>query len=167
MDEVVHVCWGGRKSRVYILTAVDRASRCIVGWDVVGERTTEVMQALLDRTPQIWFYFSDQFSTYETLVYHPGLHQSLPDKSQTYAVEVDKAELRHYLARLVRRPDGSHVVFMCFDVPLSSLYLPGIVANSTNALIRPVLPIYSISYPSEIRHSLNLYLLEIRDFHIQ
>jgi hypothetical protein len=36
-------------------------------------------------------------------VYYPGKHQALPNKSQTYAVEADNAELRHYLARLGRR----------------------------------------------------------------
>ena len=74
-----------------------------MGWDVVWERTTEVMQALLDRTPQAYFFFSDEFSTYGTLVYYPALHQMLPDKSQTYSVEADNAELRHYLARLARK----------------------------------------------------------------
>jgi len=85
------------------LTAVDRATRCIVGWDVVWERTEQVMQAVLDRSPQAYFYFSDQFATYNTLIYSPALHQTLPDKSQTYSVEADTAELRHYLARLARK----------------------------------------------------------------
>lgn len=40
---------------------------------------------------------------YTNLVYYPGKHQALPNKSQTYAVEADNAELRHYLARLGRR----------------------------------------------------------------
>lgn len=61
------------------------------------------MQALLDHSPQAYFYFSDQFATYDTLVYYPALHQALPDKSQTYSVEADNAELRHYLARLARK----------------------------------------------------------------
>jgi IS1 family transposase len=47
--------------------------------------------------------FSDQFATYDTLVYYPALHQSLPNKSQPYAVEADNAALRHYLARLTRK----------------------------------------------------------------
>jgi insertion element IS1 protein InsB len=61
------------------------------------------MQAVLDSSPQAYFYFSDQFATYDTLVYYPALHQSLPDKSQTYSVEADNAEIRHYLARLARK----------------------------------------------------------------
>ena len=70
---------------------------------MVWERTEEAMQALLDRSPQALYYYSDQFSTYDTLIYYPGKHQSLPNQSQTYSVEADNAELRHYLARLIRK----------------------------------------------------------------
>jgi insertion element IS1 protein InsB len=70
----------------------------------VGEERSEaVMQDLVDTAPQALFYFSDEFSTYEALIYKPGIHLSLPNKSQTDSVEGDNAELRHYLARLARR----------------------------------------------------------------
>ena len=82
---------------------MDRATRCIVAWDVVWERTTPVMQTLVDRGPGAKQYFSDEFNTYGTLVYYPGQHESVGDKSQTYSVEGDNAELRHYLARLGRK----------------------------------------------------------------
>lgn len=82
------------------MTNVDRATQCIVGWDVLWERTTDCLQAMLDRAPQSHYYYSDAFSTYDTFVYYPGPHQSLPNKSQPYSVE---AELRHYLARLARK----------------------------------------------------------------
>ena len=85
------------------MTDVDRATHCIVGWDVVWERTTSALQAMLDRAPFARHYYSDAFVTYGTLVYRPGLHTALPNKSQTYSVEADNAELRHYLARLVRK----------------------------------------------------------------
>ena len=58
---------------------------------------------MLDRSPQAQHYYSDAFSTYGTLIYFPGSHQALKDKSQTYSVEADNAELRHYLARLARK----------------------------------------------------------------
>lgn len=48
-------------------------------------------------------YYSDLFPLYDSLIYRKGYHLSLPDKSETYAVEADNAELRHYLTRLVRR----------------------------------------------------------------
>ncbi len=98
-----------------MITAVDRATRCIVGWDVVTERTTEIMQALLDRSVQAARYYSDDFSTYHTLIYDPGQHQAFSDKSQTYAVEGDNAELRHYLARLARAS-------RCFSRSLQALW---------------------------------------------
>ena len=85
------------------MTQVDRDTRCIVGWAVVWERTSEMVQALVDRSPQAQRYYSDPFPTYQALVYYPGHYQVCPDKSQTYSVEADNAELRHYLARLARR----------------------------------------------------------------
>jgi len=73
-----------------------------VGWAVVEERTPEALQALLDRSPQAQQYYSDAYRLYESLIYAPGHHQGLPNKSQTYSVEGDNAEVRHYLARLAR-----------------------------------------------------------------
>ena len=85
------------------MTAVDRATRCILGWDVLWERTTEPLQELVERSPRAVQYYSDAFSPYHALVYYPGHHAVAPGKSQTYAVEAANAELRHYLARLARK----------------------------------------------------------------
>ncbi len=57
---------------------------------------------------------NDDFSTYSALLYTPSLHISMMDKSQTYRVEGDNAELRHYLARL-----GHHS--RCFSCCLRAL----------------------------------------------
>jgi IS1 family transposase len=83
------------------MTAVDRATRCIVGVAVVWERTTEALQTLLDTSVWAATYFSDAFNLYLSGVY-AGVHQAVSGKSQTYSVEADNAELRHYLARLAR-----------------------------------------------------------------
>ena len=48
-------------------------------------------------------YYSDMFPLYNSLSYRQGYHLSLSDKSETYSVEADNAELRHYLTRLARR----------------------------------------------------------------
>ena len=61
------------------------------------------MQTMLERGPGARRYFSDEFNTYGTLVYYPGRYEFVGDKSETYAVEADNAELRHYLARLARK----------------------------------------------------------------
>ncbi len=74
-----------------------------MGYDIASDRDPIRLQALLDRAPQAAQYYSDQLGAYTNLVYYPGKHQALPNKSQTYAVEADNAELRHYLARLGRR----------------------------------------------------------------
>lgn len=82
---------------------MDRATSCIVGWAVSTTCDELHWQTVLDATPQAVLYYSDASPTYLALLYHPGIHIALPDKSQTYRVEGDNAELRHYLARLARR----------------------------------------------------------------
>ena len=67
------------------------------------QRTDQALQVMLDRSPQAQHYFSDAFGVYARLIYDPGHYQAMSDKSQTYAVEADNAELRHYLARLARK----------------------------------------------------------------
>lgn len=82
---------------------MDRDSHCIVGWTVVPDRTPEALQGMLDHSPQADQYYSEAFTLYQALIYSPGQHQAVADKSQTYSVEADNAALRHYLARLARR----------------------------------------------------------------
>jgi IS1 family transposase len=85
------------------VTVGDRATRCILGYDVLWERTTEPLQELVERSPQAAQYYTDDFAPYHTLVYYPGRHAVALGKSQTYSVEAATAELRHSLARLGRR----------------------------------------------------------------
>ena len=85
------------------MTFVERKTSCIIGWSVQAERTQTELQAMLDASPQAVWYYSDLFATYKTLLYTPGTHRPMPDKSETYRVEGMNAEFRHYLARLARR----------------------------------------------------------------
>ncbi len=87
---------------MYVITAVDRATRCIVGHAVGTQRTFETFQAVVDQGPHADRYFSDGFATYADVYYYGAPYQAVLDKSQTYSVEGDNAELRHYLARLAR-----------------------------------------------------------------
>ena len=96
------------------MTFVERKTSCIVGWQVVMERDDHTLQALLDSSPQAVWYYTDLFATYKALLYTPGTHTAMPDKSQTYRVEGVNAELRHYLARLRRNT-------RCFSKCLSAL----------------------------------------------
>lgn len=81
---------------------MERSTRAILSWGVVYERDWDSLQSLVNTAPAARSYFSDGFVTYAQLMY-PGKYQAMPDKSQTYSVEADNAELRHYLARLARR----------------------------------------------------------------
>ena len=94
------------------MTLVDRRSSCIVGWAVAAERTEATLQRMVDDAPQAAFYFSDLFPLYRYLVYTPGIHTPMPDKSETYRVEGMNTELRHYLARLARK---SRCFSRCID----------------------------------------------------
>ena len=47
-------------------------------------------------------YHSDAFDVYYRLWYHCGHYEVSDGKTDTYSVEGDNAELRHYLARLAR-----------------------------------------------------------------
>ena len=84
------------------MTIVDRATRCFLSIQAVWQRSQQVGQQMVNETPARQYY-SDQFPLYDSLVYRKGYHLSLPDKSETYSVEGDNAELRHYLTRLVRK----------------------------------------------------------------
>ncbi len=81
---------------------MERATRRIVAYEVLTERTQEALQEMVLRAPFAKNYYSDGFEVYPTLWY-PGTFTALNNKSQTYNVEGDNAELRHYLARLARR----------------------------------------------------------------
>lgn len=84
------------------MTLVDRRTSCILGWVVDWERREGDLQEMVDNAPQAAYYFSDLFAPYRNLIYAPRQHAPMPDKSETYRVEGDNAEFRHYLARLAR-----------------------------------------------------------------
>ena len=75
----------------------------MVGFEVSRRRDEAVLQGLVDRSPQSYWYYSDLMAAYRGLIYHPGIHTPMPNKHETYRVEGVNAELRHYLARLRRR----------------------------------------------------------------
>jgi IS1 family transposase len=76
----------------------------VLSFGVVYERDWDSLQQLVEDAPPARAYFSDGFPTYAQLCYPAGgTYTQLTDKSQTYSVEGDNAELRHYLARLARK----------------------------------------------------------------
>ena len=86
-----------------MITLVDRASRCFLGYQVVKKRSTDYVQAMIDAVPPAKNYFSDGYSIYWSAEYGGSRYISLRNKSETYSVEAGNAELRHYLARLTRK----------------------------------------------------------------
>jgi IS1 family transposase len=83
-----------------------------------------VLQALADDAPQAHWYYSDELVAYQDLAFDSGIHFAMPDKSQTYSVEGDNAELRHYLAHLVHtaRQFSPHIDALCAAVRLFVFY---------------------------------------------
>ena len=77
-------------------------------------RTFETFQEVVDQGPQAQRYFSDGLATYADVYYRGAHYTAVLDKSQTYSVEGDNAELRHYLARL-------HRSSRCFSKSLAAL----------------------------------------------
>ena len=76
-------------------------------------RTTEALQACLERAPQAKQYYSDAFPGYDTL-YYGAPYEMRTDKQETYSVEAVNADLRHYLKRLARKS-------RCFSRRMQSL----------------------------------------------
>ena len=93
------------------MTIVDRASRCFLSWRVVSNRDQWTAQDMVCEA-SARHYFSDQYHIYLELHYPEAQHETRSDKSETYSVEAGNAELRHYLARLVRR---SRCFSRCLD----------------------------------------------------
>ena len=66
------------------------------------ERSQAIVQAIVDHAPKATWYYSDALDVYATLWYHWGRYAISEGKADTYSVEGNNAELRHYLARLAR-----------------------------------------------------------------
>jgi len=94
---------------------VDQATHCVLSWDIVYERSSENMQACLERAPQAKQYYSDVFPVYNTL-YFGAPHEMRKDKNETYSVEAVNADLRHYLKCLARKS-------RCFSRRLEALHM--------------------------------------------
>jgi IS1 family transposase len=73
-----------------------------LGWKLARERTEAVMQEMVDEAVKAKWYYSDAFPIYDNLWYHYGRYEVSEGKTETYSVEGDNAEIRHYLARLAR-----------------------------------------------------------------
>ena len=69
---------------------------------MVWARTQQAIQDVVDEAPKAKCYYSDAYDAYDRLWYHWGRYEVSQGKNDTYSVEADNAEMRHYLARLAR-----------------------------------------------------------------
>ena len=86
----------------------------MVGHAVVPQRSFEIFQEVVDQGPRAAHYFSDGLAAYADVYYYRASYAAVLNKSQTFSVEGDNAELRHYLARWQRRT-------RCFSKSLAAL----------------------------------------------
>ena len=91
------------RENVYIMLAVSREPRQIVGFDVAFDKSPTRIQSIVDNAPPARVYYTDGYLGYIDLVY-PGCHvRNIHDKSDTFTVEGVNADLRHYIPLLARR----------------------------------------------------------------
>jgi len=88
------------RQNVYLMTAVSRNPRQIVGFDVAFDKTAERIQRLVDAAPPAKIYYTDNYLAYGDVAYF-GAH--VCGKSDTFTVEGVNADLRHYIPVLARR----------------------------------------------------------------
>lgn len=116
---------------MYVMTAVSRNPRMILGFDVAQDKTSQRIQQIVDSAPEARRYYTDGYSGYLDVVY-PGQHiYNIHDKKDTFTVEGVNADLRHYIPMLARRS-------RCFPRKLETLY--AVVEVFVAALIVLVLP---------------------------
>ena len=70
---VVHI-YRGQKNQIFVITIVDRLTRCYLGFQVVWQRTQAANQEMVDEAPKAKRYYSDAFDAYDRLWYHWGLY---------------------------------------------------------------------------------------------
>ena len=68
MDEL-YTYIGEKKNRIYLITFVDRETKCIIGWHIDHSRSGRIIQDILNQSLQANRYFSDLHSGYQTVLY--------------------------------------------------------------------------------------------------
>jgi IS1 family transposase len=99
----------GEKSRTetrencYVITAVSRLPRQIVGVEASMDKSPETIQRLVDTAPPAENYCTDGYFGYLDVAYYGKHIRNVRDKSDTHTVESVNADLRHYIPLLRRR----------------------------------------------------------------
>ena len=91
------------RENVYVITAVTRNPRQIVGFDVAHDKSSERVQNIVDNAPYAEVYTTDGYQMYMDVIF-PGRHvRNISNKNDTFTVEGVNADLRHYIPILARR----------------------------------------------------------------
>ena len=91
------------RENIYLLTAVSRHPRQIVGFDVTADKSSERIQRIVDTSPPVENYYTDGSLGYVDVIYFGKHTRNVRSKNNTYTVEGVNADLRHYIPVLARR----------------------------------------------------------------
>jgi len=91
------------QENVYIITMVSRKPRQIIGYCASADKSSRIIQKIVDAAPEAKIYCTDGYSGYLDVVF-PGKHiYNIRNKKDTFTVEGVNADLRHYIPTLARR----------------------------------------------------------------
>ena len=91
------------RENVYIMTAVSRKPRQIVGFDVACDKSSWRIQRIVDNSPPARKYYTDGYVGYLDVIYFGEHVRNISNKNDTFTVEGVNADLRHYIPILARR----------------------------------------------------------------
>ena len=91
------------RANVYVMTAVSRSPRQIVGFDVASDKSSWRIQRIVDNTVPAEKYYTDGYIGYVDVVYFGEHVRNISNKNDTFTVEGVNADLRHYIPILARR----------------------------------------------------------------
>ena len=91
------------QENVYIITMVSRKPRQIIGYCASADKSSRIIQKIVDAAPEARTYCADGYSGYLDVVF-PGKHiYNIHNKKDTFTAEGVNADLRHYIPTLARR----------------------------------------------------------------
>jgi IS1 family transposase len=91
------------KENVYMITAISREPRQIVGFEADQDKSAKRIQKVVDNAPPAKFYCTDGYIAYCDVTFLGKHIRNSRDKSDTHNVESINADLRHYIPGLKRR----------------------------------------------------------------
>ncbi len=99
---------------------VSREPRQIVAFEVGKSVSSQLIQAMVDRSPAAKNYFTDGGTAYLDVIFWGRHRRNIHNKNDTYIIEGTNADLRHYIAGLRRR---SRCFFRSLDTSIAVLTL--------------------------------------------